>query len=260
MTDKNPRLTLAVEIGNTTLGVSVMQEGQVVGVDYWDTIRTADAAHYAPMFRALVQRYVARGYVFVGGALTSVVPQLDAAVAQAMQEALADMPVQVVSRADIEERLPIAIEDPASVGKDRLLDCLGALSRTKAPLLVIDMGTATTVNVVDAQGRFRGGMIIPGVQTSVNALSARAAQLPQIELEVPQRLIGQNTVECMQSGAIYGFAAMVDGLIDRLSAETHTSYHVVATGGWGELIIPHCVHDILYDPCLQIKGLTRVLR
>ena len=256
----NDKLLLVTEIGNTTLGVSVMQGDKVLGVDYWDTIRTADAAHYAPMFRALVQRYVAQGQTFAGGGLTSVVPQLDAAVAQAMQEALADKPVQVVSRADIAKQLPIAIEVPESVGKDRLLDCLGALSLAKAPLLVIDMGTATTVNVVDAQGRFRGGMIIPGVQTSVNALSARAAQLPQIELEVPQRLIGQNTVECMQSGAIYGFAAMVDGLIDRLSAETDTRYHVVATGGWGELVIPHCTHDILYDPCLQIKGLKRVLR
>ena len=259
MTEQNPRLILAVEIGNTTLGVSVMQEGQVVGVDYWDTVRSADGSHYLPLFRSLVQRYVTQGYIFAGGALTSVVPPLDDVVAQAMQEALGQ-PVHVVTRADIEKRLPIAIEDPTSVGKDRLLDCLGAMTIASAPLLVIDMGTATTVNVVDAEGRFRGGMIIPGVQTSVNALSAKATLLPSIELVAPKRLLGQFTVECMQSGAVYGFAAMVDGLIDRICIETHTSYHVIATGGWGELIIPHCVHDILYDPCLQIKGLTRVLR
>ena len=141
------------------------------------------------------------------------------------------------------------------MGKDRLADALGAVTCYRVPAIVIDFGTATTFGVIDAERRFLGGLIIPGVKTSLNALSQRASQLPAINIEKPTHLIGRNTLECMQSGILNGTAAMIDGLLDRLLPTLTSPVHIIATGGMAKDIVPQCHHQILLDKYLLLKGL-----
>ena len=130
----------------------------------------------------------------------------------------------------------------------------------KGPIIVIDMGTATTLDVVDRDGCYTGGVILPGVMVSLNALVGNTAQLPQINLEAPKRVIGKNTIECMQNGIMYGNAAMLDGLIDRMEAEMGEKATLVATGGMARFITPLCNHEITYIPDLLLRGLLILYR
>ena len=154
----------------------------------------------------------------------------------------------------------VDIESPSQLGKDRLADALGAVACYGVPAIVIDFGTATTFGVVDAQRRFLGGLIIPGVKTSLNALSQRASQLPAIFIEKPQHLIGRNTLECMQSGILNGTAAMIDGLLDRLLPTLGDTAPIIATGGMAKDIVPQCHHQIQLDKYLLFKGLFKATR
>ena len=141
------------------------------------------------------------------------------------------------------------------MGKDRLADAVGAVTCYGAPAIVIDFGTATTIGVINENKTYLGGLIIPGVKTSVNALSQRASQLPAITIEKPRHFIGRNTLECMQSGILNGTAAMIDGLIDKLLPSFTQPAHLIATGGMAKSIIPYCQHQITKDDYLLFKGL-----
>ena len=156
--------------------------------------------------------------------------------------------------------IDIHVESPTQLGNDRLADAIGAALCHGAPAIVIDMGTATTVGVIDEHGCFIGGMIIPGVKTSLNALCKRASQLPAINIEKPHHLIGRNTLECMQSGIVYGTAAMIDGIIDRIKPTLNGAVHIIATGGMAKQIIPYCKNQITNDEYLQFKGLFKAMQ
>ena len=136
-----------------------------------------------------------------------------------------------------------------------VVDAVAAIHQYPKPLIIIDMGTATTVSVVDKESRYQGGLILPGVKISQDTLTGRTSQLPRISLEAPAHVIGKNTIDCMKSGAIFGNAAMLDGLIDRIEEEIGEKATVVATGGLAECIIPNCRREVHYDPDLLLKGL-----
>ena len=155
---------------------------------------------------------------------------------------------------DAQKFITVDIESPSQLGKDRLADAVGAVSCYGAPAIVIDFGTATTVGIINEDKTYLGGMIIPGVKTSLNALSQRASQLPSITIEKPRHFIGRNTLECMQSGILYGTAAMIDGLIDKLLPNLKNA-HLIATGGMAKTIVPHSQHQITCDPYLLFKGI-----
>ena len=180
-------------------------------------------------------------------------------VAQAIND-LTGLTPHFFSIADAEGHLTISIESPTQLGKDRLADALGAVTCYGAPAIVIDFGTATTFGVIDSERRFLGGLIIPGVKTSLNALSQRASQLPAINIEKPTHLIGRNTLECMQSGILNGTAAMIDGLLDRLLPTLTSPVHIIATGGMAKDIVPQCHHQIIHDKYLLLKGLYNATR
>ena len=126
------------------------------------------------------------------------------------------------------------------------------------PLIIVDMGTATTISVIDRNKSFLGGMIIPGLQVSLDSLANRTSQLPHVSLDEPKKVIGTNTVDCMKSGIIYSTAGSIDGAIDRIEQELGESCTVVSTGGHARKIIPHCHHEILIDPYLLLKGLMAI--
>ena len=156
--------------------------------------------------------------------------------------------------------LNIKMDNPKAVGGDRIVAAVAAIARYEGPIIIIDMGTATTMDVVDRAGSYIGGVILPGVKVALNSLVSNTAQLPRINLDVPKRTIGKNTIECMRNGIMYGNAAMLDGLIDRMEAELGEPATLVATGGMSRFITPLCTHKIIYDADLLLRGLLILYR
>jgi type III pantothenate kinase len=156
--------------------------------------------------------------------------------------------------------LNILLDDPKQLGSDRVADAVGAIGEYPCPLIIVDMGTATTISVIDGQKNFMGGMIIPGLQVSLDSLANRTSQLPHISLEAPKKVIGTNTVDCMKSGIIYSTAGSIDGAIERIEEELGETCTVVSTGGHARKIIPYCHHEILIDPHLLLKGLMTIYK
>ena len=139
-----------------------------------------------------------------------------------------------------------------------IVDAVAAIREYPGPIIIIDMGTATTMSVVDKNGNYIGGIIYPGLRVSLDSLSSKTAQLPSISLDIPKRVIGKNTIDCMRSGIMYGTAAMLDGLADRVEAELGQPLTVVATGGLAPYIMPCCKRKIIYDADLLFKGLALI--
>ena len=189
-----------------------------------------------------------------GAILSSVVPQLSLAIKTAVKK-LTGLDCIVVG-AGIKTGMNVKIDDPGTLAGDLITGAVGAAALYKPPLIVVDMGTATTVVAIDRDGAYIGGAIVPGVKLSYSALASGTSLLPNISIEAPQRCIGTNTVDSMKSGAVFGTAAMIDGMIDRMEAELNMPVTVVATGGLSGSIIPYCRRRIEYEPDLLLKGLA----
>ena len=136
-----------------------------------------------------------------------------------------------------------------------IVNSVGALSEHEPPIIIIEMGTATTMSVIDKDGRYIGGAILPGLRVSMDTMSSSTAQLPRISLDTPKKVIGKNTIDCMRSGIIYGNAAMIDGMLTRIETELGQKATIIATGGIAKVILPLCSHEIIYDGALLMKGL-----
>jgi len=156
--------------------------------------------------------------------------------------------------------LNIRMDVPGQVGSDRIVAAVAALAEYKPPLILMDLGTATTIEVVDEGSNYIGGVIFPGVKISLDALTSRAAQLPGISLEQPKKVVGKNTVDCMRSGMIYGTAAMIDGLVERMEEELGFRATLVATGGMAQFITPLCKREIRLEKDLLLKGLNIIYK
>ena len=191
----------------------------------------------------------------VGGAIiSSVVPPLNSVLKKAIRFIYDVEPLLVGP--GIKTGLKIHCDNPASVGADLICACVAAQQMYGSPALIVDMGTATKMIVVDKTGAFIGVSIIPGVLMGLRALSSGTAQLPQVSLEAPPSVIGKNTVDCMRSGVVFGNASLIDAMIDRFDDEMGEPLPVIATGGLSSTIIPHCKHDITLDEDLVLKGLN----
>ena len=154
--------------------------------------------------------------------------------------------------------IDIRIDNPAQLGADLLVGAVAAVARYGPPCAVWDLGTATKVSVVDAAGAYRGGAIMPGVGVSMDALVARASLLPSIRLEAPPKAVGTNTIHCMQSGAVFGTAAMLEGMTARIEEELGYPVKAVATGGFGREVAEHCRRPLQYDGDLLLEGLRLI--
>ncbi len=191
---------------------------------------------------------------FEGAILSSVVPPVNEALRGAAEELLG-RPCLVVGP-ETETGMPLCVDEPETVGADLLVGCFAAAERYGKPCIVLDLGTATTVMAVDGEGRFRGGAILPGVKLSLRALTAGTSLLPDMSLErAPRGAVGTNTEDCLLSGAVYGSAAALDGLIDRMERELGAACRCVATGGIARHIVPYCRREILLDRELLFHGL-----
>ena len=188
--------------------------------------------------------------------ISSVVPSVGASLSNAVAT-LCDV-VPLLLGPGIKTGLNIKIDNPAQLGADLAAGAVGALHEYTMPCIIIDMGTATTLSVLDKNGAFLGGSIAAGVRMTLRALAEGTAALPSINAASPKSVIGRNTVDCMQSGLILGTAAMLDGLIDRIEDELGEKATVVATGGLSKEIITHCKNDIIYNENLLLEGLRLI--
>lgn len=249
-------MILCVDIGNTTIAIGGYEGETLRFQGRCGTDRNKTAEEYALLFQGILCLHGVETAAITGGVLSSVVPALRAVVREGM-ELLTGKRFLVVS-SGVKTGLNIRMDIPGQLGSDLVADAVAALHKYPKPIVIFDMGTATTLSVLDSRGSYLGGMIVPGLRVSVDALADNAAQLPAITLAEPVRVIGQNTVECMQSGAIYGHAAMLDGLVARVESELGMPVTAVATGGMAKRILPHCTREILLDETLQLDGLRLI--
>ena len=230
-------MILAIDIGNTNIVIGCCADGQVIFRERVSTNPTATVLEYAAMLKMAFDMNRADITAVDGAILSSVVPAVTLTMRDAVHKYL-------------------HIDNPAQLGSDLVVDAVAGIHHYPLPQIIIDMGTATTVSVLDAEGGYRGGMILPGVAVSHDALASRTAQLPKVAFELPKHTIGTNSVDCLKSGLLYGNAGALDGLIDRINAELNTPCTVVATGGLSSVIAPLCRNKIILDDDLLLKGLS----
>ena len=249
-------MILAIDIGNTTVALGGIRDGRVCFVAHMDTVRTRTAAEYRAEMEKVFshRRHPEKPIRFEGAVLTSVVPQITGALAECARHYTGKKPV-IVSP-DICTGLTMGVPDPHAVGKDRLVDAAYAAANFPLPVVTVDLGTATTFNVVDENRVFRGGVICPGLSTGLRALGERCAQLPQVRLSSPKTAIGVNTESCMLSGSVLGTAVLLDGITQRIEEELGRPATLVVTGGLAKYVTPLCRHPLTYDPELLMKGLA----
>lgn len=241
-------MVLTVDIGNTNVVVGGFDGGtEPAFVRRLPSCREWDGADWRRAMEDLLPAEVE------GCALSSVAPELTERVLPALEE-LTGRTVLVADHR-LDDGLVLVGYDRKGLGNDRVVDAVAALVQYEPPLAVFDLGTATTLSVLDGEGRFIGGMILAGVRSSVDTLTARASQLPEVELREPEALLGTDAVTCMRNGAIFGAAAQIDGLSERVEALLGRPVTTVVTGGLGRLVAPHCRRELRYDEHLLLKGL-----
>ena len=251
-------MILALDVGNTNTVVGGFAGERQCFSFRMQSDRNKTADEYVLLLRGLLAEQGVDLSAVEGGIISSVVPELRYVLGKVMERLTGKAFLVVSNRMDLGD-MEIKMDIPSQVGADLLVDAAAALSLYKPPLVIFDMGTATTMSVLDAQGNYIGGVIVPGLRLSMDALSSRAAQLPFINLdEPPERLIGKNTVDCMKAGAIYSNAAMLDGLVDRVEEELGEPVTVVATGGLMGVVLPFCKHTVHYDENLLLIGLLKL--
>lgn len=252
-------MILTVDIGNTTICAADMEQdgrGKYTArfTARMDTVPDRSAGAYLAELRELLAEAGIQAGAFRGAVLSSVVPALEEQLRGCAQTLTGTEPVVITSKSDT--GLTIDLAEPDKVGRDRLVDAAWAAACFPLPVLTVDMGTATTFSVVDADRMFRGGVNAPGVATGLQAPTDRTAQLPAVELETPRHVIGRTTAGCMRSGAVAGAAALVDGITARIEAELGEPVTLVMTGGLARYVEPLCAHPHIYDPDVLLKGLT----
>ena len=249
-------MILTVDIGNSNIVAGCIDQERTYFVERLSTNLNKTSLEYAISFKNILELYHIDAASIDGCIISSVVPPLNRTIRDSLEK-ITHKSVMTVGPG-IKTGLNIKIDTPAQLGSDLVVDAVAAIHEYGAPLLIFDMGTATTMSAIDHTGSYVGGAIIPGIKVSLDSLSSRTSQLPRIGLDKPRRVIGTNTIECMKSGAIYGNACMIDGMIDRASEELQGNIKVIATGGLARFITPHCRHHIIYDDILLLKGLLLI--
>ena len=246
-------MILALDVGNTNITVGCLADGDVMRVFriYTNIGRTAD--EYAVQINYLLEFHGIDRMAITGAVISSVVPPLTSALIDAVKQ-LAGVGAIVVG-AGVKTGLNILTDDPAQLGGDIVATSVGALARYPLPTIIVDLGTATKMFVLNKKGSFIGGAILPGVTLSMNALAAGTSQLPRIPIEAPAKSISANTIDCIKSGVILGAASAIDGMAERFEAQLGEPATIVATGGFAEPVYRHCKRNIVYDPNLILRGL-----
>ena len=251
-------MILAIDIGNTNIVVGCIDEEKIYFTERLSTVRTKTELEYAVDLKTVLDIYHIKRTDIEGCIISSVVPQITG-IAKLAAEKILKKEVMVLGPG-VKTGLNIVMDNPGQLGADLVADAVAGLASYPVPLVVIDMGTATTISVVNSKKQYIGGMIMPGVGISLDALTARASQLSGISIDAPRHIIGKNTIECMKSGVLYSNAAALDGIIDRIEEELGEKTTVIATGGLAKKIVPHCRKEIILDEELLLKGWMLIYR
>ena len=247
-------MILTVDIGNSNINFGVFEGDEVKYVARLATDRAKTEYEYATAIDSLMSISGIDKSSIEGAIISSVVPPLNLAMRDAIRLLYGIDPILVGP--GVKTGINIHCDNPASVGADIICACVATHFIYGSPSLIVDMGTATKMMVMNDKGAFIGVSIIPGVMVSLDALAHKTAQLPMVSLEAPKNVIGKNTSDCMRSGIVFGNASMIDGMIERIFEEVGSSLPVYATGGLSSIITPHCKHAIKYDKHLVLRGLN----
>ena len=251
-------MLLAIDIGNTNLVIGCIQDDRILFKARIATDRTRTSDQYGVEIKNMIEAFGVKVSDISDCIISSVVPPVFNSVRTGVIKVIGKQPMVVGP--GLKTGLNIHMDVPSQVGSDRIVIAVAALAEYQAPLILMDMGTATTIEVVEPDNRYIGGIIFPGVKLSLDALTSRAAQLPGISLDSPKQVIGKNTVDCMRSGMLYGTAAMIDGLVDRMEEELGHPSTLIATGGMAQFITPLCKHPIILEKDLLLKGLNIIYK
>jgi type III pantothenate kinase len=251
-------LILTADIGNTNITLGIFKDDAPVCISRLATQRHRTSEQYAIELNAILNLEKLDKKI-TGAIISSVVPELTRIFKNAIEK-VTDCDALVVA-AGVKNGLKIITDNPKELGADLVCGAVGAISQYPLPCLVMDLGTATKISVIDEGGLFAGCTIAPGIGISLDALSMRTSQLPAIELSAPEHAIGTNTIECIRSGTVLGNAAMLDGMAIRLERELGTPIKsLVATGGLAKEIVACCEKDIIFNKDLILQGLLTIYR
>lgn len=251
-------MLLAIDIGNTNIVIGCIKDDEIVFKARIATDRTRTSDQYGVEIKNMLEAFGVSKEEVEDCIIASVVPPVFNSVQTGVLKVIGKQPMVVGP--GLKTGLNIHVDIPSQVGSDLIVAAVAALAEYPAPLVLIDLGTATTIEVIEPENVFIGGLIFPGVMVSLDSLSSHAAQLPGISLDKPKKVIGKNTVDCMRSGMMYGTAAMLDGLIDRIAEELGHESTIIATGGLAQFIVPLCKHPIILEKELLLKGLNIIYK
>ncbi|MCR5452178.1 MAG: type III pantothenate kinase [Lachnospiraceae bacterium] len=246
-------MILVIDMGNTNIELGGFDGDNIIFRERISTDLQKTELEYAVLIQTVLGLYHIKEGQIKGCIISSVVPPLTHIIKTAVKKLLSVTPM--VIGAGLKTGLNIKLDDPRTLGADLVVDSVAGMTLYGTPLITIDMGTATTVTVLDKEGSYIGGVILPGVIVSLESLVSKTSQLPRVSLALPKSVICKNTVDCMKSGIINGQASQIDGLIERFEDELGYKCTCVATGGNSKVIIPRCKHDIIVDADLMLKGL-----
>lgn len=251
-------MLLAIDIGNTNIVIGCIREDQILFKARIATELHRTSDQYGVEIKNMLEAFGICKNDIEDCIISSVVPPVFNSVKTGVVKVIGKQPMVVGP--GLKTGLNIHVDVPSQVGSDRIVIAVAALAEYTAPLILMDLGTATTIEVIEPENLYMGGVIIPGVKTSLDALVSHAAQIPGISLEKPKQVIGKNTVDCLRSGMMYGTASMIDGIIDRMEAELGHRSTLIATGGMAQFIMPLCKHSIILEKDLLLKGLNLIYK
>lgn len=246
-------MILAIDVGNTNIVLGCIEDGKILNIVRIRTDIQETDAEYAIKLAQLLHFHKIDPAGFEGAIISSVVPPVTGTLSKAVKIVTGCTPLIVGP--GMKTGINIRVDDPGTVAGDLIVGSVAAVEYYGAPAIVLDLGTATTMVVVDKNRSFIGGAILPGVKLGLAALSSGTSLLPDISITAPAKAVSSNTVDCMRSGAVFGTAATIDGMIDRFEAELGYSCTIVATGGLASSVTCHCKRDIICDNDLLLKGL-----
>ena len=246
-------MILAIDIGNTNIVIGCFDGDDIKFIERLSTNQDSTSLEYAISFKNVLEMYNSSAEIINGAIISSVVPNVTQTVSDAIKKITDTEPIIVGP--GIKTGVSIKIDNPAQLGSDLLVAAVAGIAEYKLPLIIFDMGTATTISVIDKDKNYIGGMIMPGVMLSLNSLVGGTSQLPKISLDPPKKFIGSNTIDSMKSGILYTTACGMDGMIKRIEDELNEKVTAVATGGLAKIFVPLCEREIILDDELLLKGL-----
>lgn len=249
-------MVLTVDVGNTSIHAGIFKKDKLLRSTRLKTSKNKGKDHYEGLLSRFIDKEKLVDNSFQGCIIACVVPSVLNPIISAVKSLLSISSIVVDSNMDI--GMPILIDNPGELGADRLVNGFSAYSKFNQSVIVVDFGTATTLDCISNTGEYLGGVIAPGIRISSETLCKKASKLPKVELLRPKRIVGKNTVECIQSGIINGYTALVDGLIDGIKEEMDSDPKVISTGGLSKLISEYSRNIIYVDELLTLRGLNLI--